>query len=186
MKQEATSLFDEKDIIPSLREAADLAGLDVRQLTLGFPEKKPGADILDRRTLFVSDGDRLGNWFVPSLRALFRGHKVPPPLTRYPPEYVPIFHFIECGMLLVCESAPGLRDRQIEDIYSTIRRRPDGKSLGAVHDGVWQIAAMLLGLYPLSQAQFEGIFAQLAASCRHFQMGSTSRNYIAYLQEEIG
>ena len=47
----------------------------------------------------------------------------------------------------------------MEEIYSILRRRPDGKSLGFVHDCMWQAAALMLATRPLSQGEFEVIEA---------------------------
>jgi hypothetical protein len=78
------------------------------------------------------------------------------------------------------------RDQEMLEIYSALRRRPDGRSLGFIHDYMWQAAALVLGTRPLSQAEFEAIMARLERSCRTFAMGPTSRNYIATLRSTIG
>ena len=70
----------------------------------------------------------------------------------------------------------------MKEIFSTLRRRPDGKSLGFVHDYMWQAAALVLGTHPLSQVEFEAIMARLERSCRTFEQGPTSRNYASSLR----
>jgi hypothetical protein len=70
----------------------------------------------------------------------------------------------------------------MEEIYATLRRRPDGKSLGAAHDFLWQVTAVLLGQYPISAAEYDAIFGQLARSTRHWAQAPVSRNYAAYLR----
>jgi hypothetical protein len=72
------------------------------------------------------------------------------------------------------------------EIYSTLRRRPDGRSLGLVHDYMWQAAAIVLGTLPLSQAEFEAILSRLERSCRTFRMSPGSRNYVATLESTLG
>ena len=67
-----------------------------------------------------------------------------------------------------------------------LRRRPDGRSMGFVHDYLWQAAALILGTRPLSQAEFEAIMARLERSCRTFEMGPGSRNYVATLKGTLG
>ena len=90
----------------------------------------------------------------------------------------PVFYFIEQHMLTVDSATGGkLRDREMEEIYRSIRRRPDGRSLGPVHDFLWQVAVTVLALRPLSQAEHEEIFGRLARSCSNFAFGATSRNY---------
>jgi hypothetical protein len=74
----------------------------------------------------------------------------------------------------------------MREIYSTLRRRPDGRSLGFVHDYMWQAAALILGTRPLSQAEFEAIMARLERSCRTFELGPTSRNYVTSLRATLG
>jgi hypothetical protein len=95
-----------------------------------------------------------------------------------PPEYVPVFHFIERHTLTFDTATGGkLRDLEIEEIYRSLRRRPDGRSLGPAHDFLWQVAATVLALRPLSQAEYEEVFGRLARSCGAFGFGATSRNY---------
>jgi hypothetical protein len=74
----------------------------------------------------------------------------------------------------------------MKEIYSWLRRRPDGKSLGFVHDYMWQAAALMLGLHVLSRKEFEAIMARLERSCRRFEMGSTSRNYAEAMMRLYG
>lgn len=45
---------------------------------------------------------------------------------------------------------------------------------------------LVLGTRPLSQAEFEAIMARLERSCRTFERGPTSRNYIAALRTTLG
>jgi hypothetical protein len=78
------------------------------------------------------------------------------------------------------------RDAEMKEISSLLRRRPDGRSLGFVHDYLWQAAALILGTRPLSQAEFEAIVARLERSCRTFERGPGSRNYVATLRSTIG
>jgi hypothetical protein len=106
-------------------------------------------------------------------------------MDHYPPEYVPIFYFVERHLLTICDSLGDRTDQEIEEIYSLLRRRPDGKSIGPVHDALWQTAAMVLGTHPLSQAEFDAIFGALARSTRCWGWGVVSRNYVAYLRSQI-
>jgi hypothetical protein len=75
------------------------------------------------------------------------------------------------------------RDAEMLEIYSTLRRRPDGKSLGFLHDYMWQAAGLALGTRPLSQVEFEAVLARLERSCRTFETGPGSRNFVAALRE---
>ena len=181
--------FEPNEVAPSLREALQTGGLDGTKLMVGLPTKEQSGGLasFDRHRILLNEGEKIAEWHVSSLRELWRGDKKPPAdMSHYPKEYVPMFFFIERQARLADEMGGGLRDLQFEEIYSMLRRRPDGKSLGPVHDYLWQVAATLLGMRVLSQAEFEEIFGQLARSCRRWAMGATSRNYMDYLKEHMG
>jgi hypothetical protein len=75
---------------------------------------------------------------VPTLRELFRGNRAPPPdMDHYPPEYTPLFYFIETHFLTLCDARGDRTDQEMEEIYFMLRRRPEGRSLGASHDFMW-------------------------------------------------
>ena len=182
------TLFDANDLLPQLRELATAAGLDVPSLTVALRCDDPTRLHIDdrHRIILVDKKDRPCEWRVPCLSELFRGNKTPPRLEQYPPEYTPVFYFTEHHML-TADSATGgkLRDREMEEIYRSIRRRPDGRSLGPVHDFLWQVAATVLALRPLSQAEHEEIFGRLARSCSNFAFGATSRNYFTQVRANV-
>ena len=87
---------------------------------------------------------------------------------------------------MVCDVHGDLTDKELEEIFATLRRRPDGKSPAQ--------CMMPFGRSPLSrwaftlwsQAEFDAIFGQLARSTRHWQLGLVSRNYIAYVRNTLG
>ena len=85
-------------------------------------------------------------------------------------------------MLTVCDAQGDRTDQELEEIYSMLRRRADGRSLGPMHDFLWQCAALVLGMHALSQAQHEAIFGQLARSVRKWALRPISRNYVTYLR----
>ncbi|MEK7684085.1 MAG: hypothetical protein AAB466_01540 [Verrucomicrobiota bacterium] len=189
MKKPTPSFEPPIDLSPSLREVVTAAGVDGQHLTVALPgeNSRERIKIEDRHLILLHDGKRLAEWRVPSLRELFRGDRTPPPdINHYPPEYCCFFYTIEKHVLMVCDVHGDLTDKELEEIFATLRRRPDGKSLGPVHDAVWQIAALTLGIYALSQAEFDAIFGQLARSTRHWQLGLVSRNYIAYVRNTLG
>jgi hypothetical protein len=123
---------------------------------------------------------------VDSLRALFRGDRQPPVLGDYPEAYNDASILFDMHVLEVSTFFGDRRDAEMPEIFSSLRRRPGGRSLGFVHDYVWQAAALILGTRPLSQAKFEVIMARLERSCRTFEQGSTSRNYAAALRTTLG
>ena len=139
--------------------------------------------VTNRQLVTLFDGGKVAQWRVASLRELFRGNRpAPADIDRYPATHVPHFLCIEKHLLTVCNAQGDPTDQQMEEIYSAIRRRPDGRSLGPVHDFLVQVAALSLGMHVLSQAEFEAIFGQLARSTRRWQERPVSRNYVAYLR----
>ena len=178
-----------EDFVPSLREALEAKPLDmgkvwraavpVRALESGhrIPSAMP-----DRRLIVLSDGTASCCWRVDSLRALFRGNALPPHLGDYPEAYSRSFATFDLHAVEISTFAGDRRDEELLEIYSMLRRRPDGRSLGYVHDYFWQAAALILGTRPLSQAEFEAILARLERSCRTFRIGPTSRNYVGAMR----
>ncbi len=131
--------------------------------------------------------EHIAYWNVPSLRNLFRGDAQPPAdLDRYPKNYVPYFVFIESRVFNFFEIDGAKTDQEMEKVFNALRRRPDGRSLNLLHDAVWQIAALLLGKYPLSEAQFIGIVGQLEKSARRWSQAPVSRNYANLLKKAFG
>jgi len=110
----------------------------------------------------LTNGEEILVWQVPTLRELLRGNRAPPAdMDHYPPEYTPLFYFIETHFLTLCDGGVTGRTLEMEEIYSMLRRRPEGRSLGASRDFMWQVAALLLGTHVLSEAEFLGICAAL-------------------------
>ncbi len=182
------SLFDINNFVPSLRDAIQAAGLDLANFQVALPTNDTGErmEVRDRHRIFLSDGKKVAEWSVRSLRELFRGDKVPPSMMKYPEEYTPVWYFIESHVLAASEKVGDLTDKEFEEIYAMLRRRPDGKSLGPMHDYLWQAAATVLGARPLSQAEYEEVIGRLARSCGTWQLGLASRNYLAYLRRTLG
>ena len=143
--------------------------------------------IEDRGHIWLEDAnDRLAEWIVPSLRELFRGNKQPSKdMDHYPEEYCEVFFAIEKNVLMISELGEEILDEEMMRLYSAMRRRPDGHSEGFLHDVIYQSAALALGLYPLSQAEFEAIFNQLTRSARIWRESYSSKNYICYLRESF-
>ena len=87
---------------------------------------------------------------------------------------------------IVCPPACSVTDMQPRDdefleIYTQMRRRPDGKSLGPLHDVIWQSAALVLGQSPWSEEEYTAVFGQMARSARHFRLFPSSRNYFEHI-----
>jgi hypothetical protein len=187
---EATVSSDENDAppfdpVPSLQAVAAAHGLNARNLTVAFQSDGNGnMRVFQRHSIPLTDGAKVVPWEVPTLAGLFRGDKVPPnDIEHYPPEYCPHFFFIENHFLTLCDGSKDRTDQEMEEIYSALRRRPDGRSLGEVHDFMWQVAAMLLGGHVGSAAEYNALFGALIRSTRKWGLRPVSRHYIAYLRK---
>jgi hypothetical protein len=177
---------------PELRLVIDAQpGFNLSQIQVGlaFEDGADGATKpvnRDRSLIALSDSAGLVDWTVPSLRALFRGNQVPPSLIKYPPDYIAYFAAIERHVFTFAGAFGEPSDQDLREIYNTLRRLPDGRSTGPLHDYLWQVMALMLGTWPLSQAQYEAIINQLERSCKTFSMGASSHNYLAYLKGMFG
>ena len=176
------------ELVPSLKATVEEAGLNPEELRLGIGDASLNqTSVLQRQIIPVADNNKVAMWSAPSLRELFRGNHAPPPdIDHYPPEYLDLFYTIESNVLLICRIKGDRTDQEMEDIFSNIRRRPDGRSLGEVHDLIWKSAAFMLGMFVVSEAEFDAVFGQLARSCRRWAERPVSRNYVAYLGENFG
>jgi hypothetical protein len=185
--------FEPEKCVPELRQALTSAPVDLSNLVAVAvplkdsnhpPDKLPSG--MDRHDVMLTDGKIACAWQVESLQSLFRGTIQPPPLGNYPEAYEDSLLLLEFHALEISKVYGDRRDAEMEEVYSALRRRPDGKSLGFLHDYMWQAAALMLALRPLSEGEFEVIVNRLERSCRTFAMGPTSRNYIATLRATIG
>lgn len=194
MQKPPETFFVAEDFVPELREIFSQPPLDPRKTVLvAAPVKNPdehdGKFIpagSSRNLIGLTDGKNVWDWEVDSLRELFRGDRQPPVLGDYPEAYNDAFILFDLHVLEISDSFGDRRDAEMREIYSMLRRRPDGRSLGFVHDFMWQAAALILGTRPLSQAEFEAIIARLERSCRTFEMGPASRNYVDSLRRTLG
>jgi len=193
MQTTSNEWFDVRQFVPDLRAVFEQKPNDpAKIIKVGVAVKEPGETTVltpageDRSLFALFSGEEVWQWKTESLRLLFRGDKQPLDLGDHPAAYNDSFFLLDWHALEISEAFGDRRDVEMKEIYSTLRRRPDGKSLGFVHDYMWQAAALVLATRPLSQAEFEAIMARLERSCRTFAMGSTSKNYIATLKRTIG
>ena len=178
-------------VLPALRQICEskfgysLLGDDNLQFGVEFHfDDRGNIDIPDRTELDIGCEDVIVHWRADSLRALFRGNKTPPDMKEYPPEYVPIFAAIE-KPIYDYSTYPGmsLPDVDFKEIFSAMRRRPDGRRINLVHDLVWQATALALAMHPCCEAEYNAIFLRLEQSTRKFNMGQSSKLYLWYLGE---
>jgi hypothetical protein len=176
------------DLVPTLRVVVEAAGLNPDKLTVALEaDDHRNIRVLDRHSIPVTDGEKMARWAVPALAGLYRGNGTPPAdMDHYPEDYAPHFFFIENHVLTVSSAKGDRTDQEMEEIYSMLRRRPDGRSLGAVHDFLWQVTALLLGTQVLSAAEYEALISALERSTRKWGLRPVSRNYVAYLHKTFG
>ncbi len=186
------TFFHLEKCVASLQAALKEQPLDLDKiLVIAVPVKNPDERPLvpalyDRHRLDITDGTSVCTWEVESLRSLFRGDRQPPVLGDHPQAYEECFILFDLHALEMSRFFGDRRDEEMLEIYSNLRRRPDGRSLGFFHDYMWQAAALILGTQILSQAEYEAILSRLERSCRTFRMGLTSRNYLATLRHTLG
>ena len=173
------------DLVPSLRQLVEAEGLNPDKLVVVLEaDSQRHIWVPDKHSIPVQDGHKMVSWQVPALSELYRGSQAPPPdMDHYPEEYTPHFFFLETHVLTVCNAIGDRTDQEMEEIYSMLRRRPDGRSLGALHDFLWQVAALLLGTRILSAAEFEALLGALVRSTRKWGLRPVSRFYTAYLHQ---
>lgn len=182
-------LFSIEEFVPSLREAVKEPPYEEgRQMRAAIPVKDPNTRPLvpaswDRNEMAVTDGKGFWRWRIDSVRDLFRGEAEPPVLGDTPEAYTREFFLLESHALELSRFFGARRDQEMLEIYTALRKRPDGRSTGFFHDYMRQGAALMLGMCPLSEKEFEAILGRLERSCRTFRMGSTSRNYIETLRQ---
>lgn len=177
-----------ESLVPSLDEVVRLADLKPGHLTVAVEtDGQRRVHLPDRHVISIYDGHKRASWTVPSLQELFRGDRQPPPdMDHYPEAYTEQFFFIETQVLTLCSAMGDRTDQEMEEVFSALRRRPDGRSLSVVHDFVWQLAALLLGTRVMSQSEFEALIGALLQSTRKWGLRPISRNYVAYLRQTFG
>ncbi len=192
MNKDKKPVYNIEDFVPDLREAVEEAGFDLSLVPRAAlpvdepePDTTPVPAAFDRGRILLAAGECSCLWEVESLRALFRGDRKPPVLGAYPEEYNEVFMTFDVHILQISKIFGDPRDEELREIFSMIRRRPDGRSLGYMHDYLWQAAALVLGVFPLSQAEFEAIVARMERSCRTFSEGVSSRNFASSLRTHV-
>jgi hypothetical protein len=181
--------IDREQLLPSLQQLCEAVKADknISQLTVAFQLNDNDCLVIPQREdIDICCGTRIIHWHVDSIRALFRGNKIPPDLEHYPEEYVSIFAAIE-QPIADFSSQPelSLSDADFREIFSAMRRRPDGRRINLMHDLIWQVAALALALYPCSEAEYSAIFMRLEKSAHAFNTGQGSKNYLAYLRNAL-
>jgi hypothetical protein len=93
----------------------------------------------DRHEVPVCNDRKVWIWRVDSLKELFRGDRQPPVLGDYPEAYHDVFYLLDRHVWKISRAIGARRDAELREIFSALRRRPDGRSLGMVQisSGRW-------------------------------------------------
>jgi hypothetical protein len=142
MQQPPETFFNAEDFVPELREILGQPPLGPRNTVLvPVPIKNPhehGGTFIpaesDRNLIALTDGKNVWDWELDSLRSLFRGDRQPPVLGDYPEAYNDSFILFDLHVLELSRFLGDPRDAEMKEIFSMLRRRPEGRSLGFVHD----------------------------------------------------
>lgn len=182
-------VFDIEQFVPSLRQELEEHPLNLNAMIRAAvpvkdPEKNPAPvpDSVNRNVIYLTDGKDFCVWVPESLESLFRGDKPAPRVSDVPALYTPEVMVFEVHVAEISNLFGPPRDDAMRELYSNLRRHPDGRSFGFVHDYMWRAAALMLGTRPLSKGEFEAILSRLERSCRTFGRSPTSRNYAESLQ----
>ncbi|MHB9139964.1 MAG: hypothetical protein ACYC4Q_11235 [Victivallaceae bacterium] len=184
--------ISEDDLFPSLRELlknelGNSAWPNLSKLSIGNKVDAQNQLLIPRREeIDIVYENRILRWRNDSIRALFRGNLIPPDLAMFPPEYHFFFFRIEKPIALFSKHPElALNDPDFEEIFSAMRRRPDGRRINLMHDLIWQAAAFSMALRPCSEAEYAAIFQRLERSASTFNKGRNSKNYLWYLREHF-
>lgn len=144
--------------------------------------------VIGNRAKFSIDvGARtLDNISFSSIRDLFRESECPPADSESPLysafEYgvdVAIAAMVESGQV----SSPS--DNELVEIFSAMRRRPDGRSISLMHDVIWRAAVMFLLEYECSQSAYEAFFLALEHQAKSFRQGFQSYEYLNFCRDNF-
>jgi hypothetical protein len=175
------------DPVAALQALVATHGLNTGKLSVALEADRQGSvRVCQKHLVPVTDGAKIVPWEVSSLAALWRGDGVPPDdIGPYPASYRRHFFFLEQHFLTLCDGGKDRTDQEMEEIFSALRRRPDGRSLGTEHDFMWQVAALLVGMHAVSAAEYNAILDTLVRSTRKWALRPVSRNYAAFLRETL-
>jgi hypothetical protein len=143
-----------------------------------------GKVVAQRHGVQVHAGEDCETLMLRPIRELFAGDRKAPDLSRGPtPELEPFFMLLEYTVVRFCEAdGRDETDQDMERIYASLRRRPDGEG-GRLHSYLRAAARLYLSICDVSQAEYEAVMNRLAKSARTFAMQPISRNYLTTLRE---
>lgn len=132
----------------------------------------------DHVTVATPAGTLTANGPLPPVSSLFRGDRKCPEIQGEPPEeLLPFIYVIERTIVGWCaETGTVVRDAQFEQLFTDLRRRPDGRG-GPLFQYVRAAVQVALLLRPTSASEFDAVVRRLTRSARTFTAGPISTNY---------
>ena len=132
----------------------------------------------------VHVGEALATLELRPVRELLTGDRRAPDLSRGPtPELEPLFMLLEYTVVRFCEAdGRDQTDQDMEGIYASLRRRPDGEG-GRLHGYLRAAARLYLSVHDVSPAEYDAVMNRLTKSARTFASPPISRNYLATLRQ---
>jgi hypothetical protein len=172
-------------VAPEYAEFLRRHRLDHRFVRLGVPNPLPAQGLPDRRRLHIGWRGEEADWDAPDLARLFSGQGVAPPveeMERDQGRYLALLERIE-GSVVIAAAAVRRRltDAEVREAYRALRRHPDGRSTGALHDVLWQAVAFELARTPYSAREFDAVLVMLERSVRRHQTWEGSSAYVEFL-----
>ena len=162
---------------PDWKQPSEAPGLD---LQFAFVDDKLQDEM---HNLYVSSGNDEDFFIieVPSIRELFRGNRNPGSLGNTSDvKYMYIITYVERQWIaLVNEEFLDVpRDMTMKEIYSQLRRRPDGSShnTDTIYSVIWQCLAFLTGVMEISEAEYTAILSRLVRSASTFCTSVATKN----------
>ncbi|MBU6402999.1 MAG: hypothetical protein KGS61_21975, partial [Verrucomicrobia bacterium] len=135
MQKPPETFFNRDNFVPELLALFSDPPLDPRRMVrVAIPVKDPALTPGryephggDRQIMSFTDGEEVWHWEKDSLRSLFRGDKQPPVLGDYPEAYGDALMLFDLHVLEISTAFGDRRDAEMLEIFSALRRRPDGR-----------------------------------------------------------
>ena len=170
---------------PAIIETLQQAGIrtdfgpDASVLRIGIRVDEDGRALPITDEIFVTDGKHDAFVTPKAITELFEGSVKPPRFTPAPPpEYQWHFYLIEQTAAEYCSiTGVKVRDKEFEDLYGHLRRRPDGWHDDPLFSYLQAGARLVLSLFDVSEAEYEAVVKRLMHAARTFSLGATSMNY---------
>lgn len=168
------------DVIRTLRKAGVDTTLEKRFPSIPLRAGSDGDVLASSDEVCVVDGEAVVQFTPKRTSELFVGDRRPPDFSAGPTdEYMSFFVLIERTAADHCScTGQKIRDKEFEQIYGDLRRRPDGRSDNPLFHQVRAALRLYMSLRDVSEAEYQAVLRRLERSARSFAVGPTSMNYV--------